>query len=104
MVGRFNGVSNRGRVCAVMILLDHAFEMLLKAGLLHRGGSIRLKGSSQTLGLDACIRKALTDGSLRFLDNNQALTIQTLTAFVTLVITIMLRFRSSCYISRLKPA
>lgn len=76
MVERFNGVNDRGRACAVMILLDHAFEMLLKAALLHRGGKIREKDSPKTIGLDACIRKALTDASVKFLDDNQALTIQ----------------------------
>lgn len=76
MVERFNGISDRGRECAVMILIDHAFEMFLKAALVHRGGKIRDKDSPKTIGLDACIRKALTDANVKFLNDNQALTIQ----------------------------
>ncbi len=76
MVGRFNGTDDRGRSCAVMILLDHSFEMLLKAAIVHRGGRIRERNSNKTIGLDACVRKGLTDASIQFLDENQALTIQ----------------------------
>ena len=36
-VERLNGPSNRGRVTSVLIFTDHAFEMLLKAAILHRG-------------------------------------------------------------------
>lgn len=76
MVDRFNGASEVGRSCAVMILLDHAFEMLLKAAILHKGGNIRERGSPKTIGLDASIRKGLTDAAVKFLNDNQALTIQ----------------------------
>jgi hypothetical protein len=57
-----------------MILLDHSFEMLLKAAILHRGGRIRENKSPTTIGLQCCIRKGLTDASIKFLDDNQALT------------------------------
>ena len=40
-IEHFNRPIDRGRVSAVLILLDHAFEMLLKAAILHRGGRIR---------------------------------------------------------------
>lgn len=76
-VEHFNRPSDRGRTQAVLIFLDHGFEMLLKAGILHKGGKIREQRAKQTLGFDACVRKALTDGKIKFLTNEQALTLQT---------------------------
>lgn len=57
-----------------MIMLDHAFEMLLKASIIHKGGSIKERNRKYTLGFDACIRKALSDP--KFLEEEQALTLQ----------------------------
>ena len=74
----FNRPYDRGRIEAVLVLLDHAFEMLLKAGIVHRGGRIRERHAKQTLGFDACVRKALTDGAVRFLTEEQALTLQSI--------------------------
>jgi len=61
-IEHFNRPWDRGRVDAVLILLDHAFEMLLKAAILHRGGAIRKPREKQTIGFDECLRKALSDG------------------------------------------
>lgn len=36
----FNRPHDRGRVTTTLILLDHAFEMLLKAAIRHKGGRI----------------------------------------------------------------
>ncbi len=77
-VEHFNAVSDRGRVEAVLILLDHAFEMLLKAALLHRGAKIRERRAKQTIGFDECVRKGLSDGSVKFLTAEQALTLQSI--------------------------
>jgi len=67
---------DRGRVDAVLILLDHAFEMLLKAAILHRGGAIRKPREKQTIGFDECLRKALSDGAVQFLKQEQVLQLQ----------------------------
>lgn len=75
-IEHFNRPSDRGRVDAVLILLDHAFEMLLKAAILHRGGDIRKPREKQTLGFDECLRKALSDGAIRFLTQEQVLQLQ----------------------------
>jgi len=75
-IEHFNRPDERGRVSTVLILLDHAFEMLLKASILHRGGRIRARRSRETLGFDACVRKALSDAQLKFLSEEQALTLQ----------------------------
>jgi len=72
----FNRPCDRGRTTAVLIFLDHAFEMTLKSAILHKGGSIRKPERKQTIGFDECVRKALSDGAIRFLDEEQAILIQ----------------------------
>ena len=74
----FNRPNDRGRVSSTLIQLDHAFEMQLKAGLLHRGGRIREKRAKETIGFDACVRRALSDGKHKFLTEEQALVLQTI--------------------------
>jgi hypothetical protein len=75
-VEHFNRPSDTGRVEAVLILLDHAFELLLKAAILHRGGRIREPRAQETIGFDKCVRKCLSESAVRFLDTEQALTLQ----------------------------
>jgi hypothetical protein len=72
----FNRPFERGRVHASLILLDHSFEMLLKASLLHKGAKIYDKESKQTVGFDKCVRLAIGAGNVRFLTDEQALTLQ----------------------------
>jgi hypothetical protein len=74
----FNRPSDRGRVSTVLILLDHAFEMFLKASILHKGGKIRRPREKQTIGFDECIRKAFSDGQIRFLSEEETLLLQTI--------------------------
>ena len=77
-IDHFNRPWDRGRVEATLILLDHSFEMLLKAAIRQKGGKIRKPREKQTIGFDACVRKGLTDASLKFLTDEQALTLQTI--------------------------
>jgi len=77
-VDHFNRLWDKGRVEASLMFMDHAFEMFLKAAIIHRGGKIREKRAKQTIGFDACVRKALSDASMRFLAEEQALTLQTI--------------------------
>ncbi|MDR7548777.1 MAG: hypothetical protein QN131_02415 [Armatimonadota bacterium] len=77
-IEHFNRPYDRGRASTVLILLDHSFEMVLKAAILHRGGRIRERRAKQTLGFDACVRKALSDAAVRFLTEEQALALQTI--------------------------
>lgn len=72
----FNRPSDEARTHGVLILLDHAFEMLLKAAILHRGGRIREPRAKQTIGFDSCVRRGLSDASITFLTDTQALTLQ----------------------------
>ena len=75
-IEHYNRPWDRGRVDTVLILLDHAFEMLLKAAILHRGGAIRKPREKQTIGFDECLRKAVSDGSVQFLKQEQILGLQ----------------------------
>jgi hypothetical protein len=77
-IARFNSPYDRGRVTTALIMLDHSFEMLMKAAIVHRGGSIREKSAAETIGFDACVRRALSDGRIRFLTEERALTLQTI--------------------------
>ena len=74
----FNRPNDRGRVSAVLIQTDHAFEMFLKSAIVQRGGKIRDKNAKETIGFDACVRRGLSDGNLKFLTEEQALTLQTI--------------------------
>lgn len=73
-IDHFNRVSDLGRLDAVLIFLDHSFEMLLKAAILSKGGKIREPRKKETIGFDKCVRKALTETV--FLTEEQALVLQ----------------------------
>ena len=72
----FNRPQNRGRVSGALIQLDHGFEMLMKAAILQRGGSIRGRNLKETIGFNACVRHSLNDSKIKFLDKEQALVLQ----------------------------
>jgi hypothetical protein len=74
----FNRPHDRGRVSGTLIQLDHGFEMLMKAAILHRGGRIREKRAKETIGFDACVRRSLSDGRIKYLSEEQALVLQTI--------------------------
>ena len=74
----FNRPYDRGRVSAVLVQTDHAFEMFLKAAIIQKGGVIREKNAKETIGFDTCVRRGLSSGSIKFLTEEQALTIQTI--------------------------
>ncbi len=74
----FNRPQDRGRVSSTLIQLDHAFEMLMKGAILHRGGRIRDKRAKETIGFDACVRRSLSDGTIKYLTEEQALVLQTI--------------------------
>jgi len=60
-IEHFNRPSDRGRPEAVLIFLDRAFELFLKACIVHRGGRIREVRARETIGFDKCVRKCLSD-------------------------------------------
>jgi hypothetical protein len=75
-VERFNCPWDRGRQEVMLLLLDRAFELLLKAAIVHRGGRIREPGESETYGHDKCVRVCLSDSKFRCITAEQALTMQ----------------------------
>jgi hypothetical protein len=75
-VERFNCPWDRGRQEVMLLLLDRAFELLMKAAILHRGGRIRERGQRETFGHDKCVRVCLSDEKAKCLSTEQALTIQ----------------------------
>src|ERR1700730_11348093 len=78
-VDHFNRCWDRGRVEAVLMMLDHAFELLLKAIIVHRNGNIREKNKEgMTIGFDLCLRKCLSDENLKCLTEDEAITLQSL--------------------------
>ncbi len=72
----FNRPWSMGRTEAVLILLDRAFELLLKAVIIHRGGRIREPKSKETIGFDKCVRKCVSDDQVRCLTEEEAMTPQ----------------------------
>ena len=75
-IEHFNRPWDRGRAEAVLILLDRAFELLLKAAIRHTGGGVRDRGARETYGLDHCVRKCLSDSQVKCLEEEEALTIR----------------------------
>lgn len=74
----FNRPHDYARTCSVLILLDHSFEMLLKASILQKNGKIIDKETQHTYGFEKCLRIAVGDGQIRFLTDEQVLTLQTI--------------------------
>lgn len=72
----FNRPYDRARSEAVFMHLDHAFEMLLKATIVHRGGRIREAKASETISVAKCLGKCVSDADLKCLQPEQALTLQ----------------------------
>lgn len=77
-VDHFNRPWDCGRQEAVLILLDRAFELLMKAAIIYQGGKIRQARSKETIGFDHCVRICLSDGKVKCLTEEEALTIQTI--------------------------
>ncbi len=80
-IEHFNRPWDRGRKEAVLILLDRAFELLLKAIIIHKGGRIREPYAKETIGHQKCVRKCLTDKQVKCLSEEQGLTIQMINSF-----------------------
>lgn len=74
----FNRPNDCGRIHGVLIFMDHSFEMLLKASIIHKGGKIKEKGAKETIGFGACVRKGFSDNTIKFLSDTDVLTLQTI--------------------------
>lgn len=80
-ISHFNNPWDRGRKEAVLILLDRAFELLLKAIILHKGGKIREAYERETIGHEKCVRKCISQSEVKCLTEEQGLTIQIINSF-----------------------
>lgn len=74
----FNRPEETARHHSVLILLQHAFEMLLKACILQRTGSIHAKGEKYTYGFDKCLTVMSQD--LKILTEDERATLSILDA------------------------
>lgn len=74
----FNRPTETGRHHSVLILLQHAFEMLLKATILQRTGSIHTKDAKYTYGFDKCLN--IMSQELKILNEDERATLSILDA------------------------
>lgn len=74
----FNRPNDTARVHGVLIMMDHSFEMLLKSSILHKGGKIKESRATQTIGFESCVRKSFSDIDIKFLNEDEVLTLQSL--------------------------
>ena len=77
-IDHFNRPYDRGRHEAVLMLVDRAFELQLKAAIVHLGGRIRERKTNETIGFDKCVRKCVSDTQVKCLSEEEAFTIQTI--------------------------
>jgi hypothetical protein len=80
-IEHFNRPWDRGRPEAVLILMDRAFELLLKAIILHKGGKIREPYEKETIGFEKCVRKCISEEKVKCLTTEEGLTIQIINSF-----------------------
>lgn len=77
-VDHFNRSSDQGRQASVLIFLEHACEILLKAGLLQRGSDIRDGATGYTISFDNCLNRGADDGDVKFLADDERATLRVL--------------------------
>lgn len=77
-IEHFNRPSERCRKTSVLLMLDHAFEMLLKAALGQRGVTLRKSDTGYALSINECLNKATDDGEVRFLSTDERRTLAVL--------------------------
>ena len=63
----FNRPIDKGRTESGLILMDRSLELLLKSAIVHRGGTIWRKDTSETIDFSRAIRIARDNSDVRFL-------------------------------------
>jgi hypothetical protein len=61
----FNSPRDDGRVTRVLLHLQHAFEMLLKAGLIQAGVSVFDRKTGRSIGFEKCVSLAMAEGTIK---------------------------------------
>ena len=69
----FNGLDDDGRVTEVLLRMQHAFEMLLKASLNAQNVSVFDKSTRRSVGMDRAINLAQGDKKIRLTDDEAGL-------------------------------
>jgi hypothetical protein len=64
----FNLSRDDGRATRVLLHLQHAFEMLLKAALVQAGVSVFDRKTGRSIGFDKCVNLALADSTIKLGD------------------------------------
>jgi hypothetical protein len=75
----FNRPSDAGRQEAVLLLFEHAFEMILKAAILEKTGRIRGPREKYNYGFEKCL--GIAQSQLGVLDKDEALILRNLNGF-----------------------
>jgi hypothetical protein len=91
----FNSPRDDGRVTRVLLHLQHAFEMLLKAGLIQADVSVFDRRTGRSIGFEKCVSLAMADGTVK-LSEADAGTLRRLTRYATTSSTGSTRCPSSC--------
>ncbi len=71
----FNRPHDQGRAESVLILLHHAFEMLLKAIIKDKTGKVHVKGGKYSYGFDKCLEEAQNETKVISTDERITLSI-----------------------------
>ena len=79
-IERFNSQREQGRIDAVLILLGHACEMLLKSALIRDGANIH-SGKHTTLSLMDCISEFMPNGRIPILSEERIIALRIINSF-----------------------
>lgn len=79
-IEHFNRPSERGRQVSILLMLDHACEMQLKAAVLQRSGAMRNPKTGYAHSFEHCLNLATDDGQLKFLSDDERRTLRVLNA------------------------
>ncbi|MFJ8550914.1 hypothetical protein [Streptomyces sp. NPDC093676] len=68
MTVAFNSVDDEGRTTAVLLSLQHSFEMLLKAALVHNDVQVFDKNLGRSIGFEKCLQLSRQEQNIKITD------------------------------------
>ncbi|QDO46586.1 hypothetical protein FNV62_36495 [Streptomyces sp. RLB3-17] len=68
MTVAFNSVDDEGRTSAVLLSLQHSFEMLLKAALVHNDVQVFDKSLGRSIGFEKCLQLSRQEPNIKITD------------------------------------
>ncbi|RLK61935.1 DUF3644 domain-containing protein [Actinokineospora cianjurensis] len=78
-IAAFNSPHGQGRTTKVLLYLQHAFEMLLKAALVQRGTKVFDRETGRSIGFEKCVRLSAESATIK-LNEDDAGTLRTIDA------------------------